>query len=420
MDINKRIRKIFKKSDAEIPDDGLLEEIVEDLKYEHLSDEELEADRKRVARKKVIKIALVLIVLLAIVLSIFYFIDTTTYKKVNVEASVKLSDSGNSNIGYDYFYSEIIRYSREGISLIDKNGDEDWNQAYSMNNPTFEKSKTFAIVYDKSGTKVELLDKNGLVKEYNTKNSIAKAKVNEAGYVVTLEKVTDGFQIICYNTMGDVLASLTPDMQEIGYPIDGALSVDKETLVVSYMYVDNGTISSKVKYYNFGKLGDSKVNNEVFSKNYKGLLIGEVTFVSNKRVLLLGDKRFIINSGVKTIKEVANVKIPLNIKSEAVDGNNIVLLLKNKDKSGYRLNIYNRKGSLVHSRDIVRDYENFDLVDGKVLLYQDKDFYVLSTSGYVKFNGSLPDATKCIYPVFGVNKYISVTNEGIEQLLLTK
>jgi len=58
---------------------------------------------------------------------------------------------------------------------------------------------------------------------------------------------------MCYDTAGNVLVEHKTSLSGTGYPLDVSLSEDGEVMQVVYLYTQEGKITSKVAYYNFGE-----------------------------------------------------------------------------------------------------------------------------------------------------------------------
>ena len=61
---------------------------------------------------------------------------------------------------------------------------------------------------------------------------------------------------------------------EIGYPLDISLSPDGTMLTGSYMYIEDGTLRSRVAFYNFSEVGKNALNRFVMIFTKKALCRG--------------------------------------------------------------------------------------------------------------------------------------------------
>ena len=126
-----------------------------DLSIEEL-DQQVRAYRRKMRLRTVIGIAVA--VLFAV--GIFLFINLQTYSSVRILDVYPAQDAGNSS--YREFASGVLKYSRDGIALLDRRGDEVWNQSYQMQNPMVHVFGDSAVVADKDGNSMIVVDRDGL------------------------------------------------------------------------------------------------------------------------------------------------------------------------------------------------------------------------------------------------------------------
>ena len=70
---------------------------------------------------------------------------------------------------------------------------------------------------------------------------------------------------------------------EIGYPLDISLSPDGTMLTGSYMYIEDGTLRSRVAFYNFSEVGKNALNRFVggFHDIYKESIVPRVQYLDD-------------------------------------------------------------------------------------------------------------------------------------------
>ena len=79
--------------------------------------------RKRTRRRMIIAAAAVVLVLVGV----FLVINLQTYTSVRIIDVYEAEDAGNSS--YREFGDGVLKYSRDGIVLMDRKGEEVWNQS---------------------------------------------------------------------------------------------------------------------------------------------------------------------------------------------------------------------------------------------------------------------------------------------------
>jgi hypothetical protein len=135
---------------------------------------------------------------------------------------------------------------------------------------------------------------------------------------------------------------------------------------------------------------------------------------------LVGDSSINIMEGTEEIAEGVAVEVDREIASIAYNHNYVALILKNEKKTEQSLYIYNKSGKIVSEANIEKSYEHIELYDNQILLYEGTACEVYDVNGTQKFKGELPKATKKIFPIGGVNKYMSVTDDGMDEIRFTK
>ena len=187
--------------------------------------------RRRTRRRMIITAAAVILVLVGV----FLFINLQTYTSVRTIDIYGAEDAGNSS--YRQFGSGVLKYSRDGIVLLDRKGEEVWNQSYQMQTPTVYEFGDSAVVADKGGNDMIVVDEEGLKGEIETTLPIEKAVVSSQGIVAAILNGDSEPRIVCYDAAGNILAELDSAMTGNGYPLDIGLSENGELLMVSYMTV---------------------------------------------------------------------------------------------------------------------------------------------------------------------------------------
>ena len=96
------------------------------------------------------------------------------------------------------------------------------------------------------------------------------------------------------------------------------------------------------------------------------------------------------------------------------------VFLKNEGKGGYELRLYNTSGKQTLSKDFTGDYGNVKLSGGQVIMYDGNNCSIFLKSGIQKFEGEIETNIREIFPTMGVNKYIVINANGMENVRLVK
>lgn len=412
---NKNLRLV---RETEKPLDKPAEKRIGEVNSEEALVEELEQqvrERRRYSRRRIVMAIAAVAVAAA---ALFLFINTQTYTKVRVSDTYKIRGAADSN--YEEFAGGVLKYSRDGVSYLDQNGEEEWNQPCQIKNPVVDVNKMSAAVADKGGNDIMIFQKEGLKGEVKTTLPIEKISVSERGIVSVIVKNESTPGILCYDAAGNILAELQTSFDGEGYPVDVAISENGEVMQVVYLCMQDAVVTSKVSYYNFGKKGEKTANREVAGKEYENSVAGTGFFLDQSVSAVVGDNCLTLFKGKAVPKEVTTVKIEKEIQSIFHNEKYIGMILKNEGKEGYELCLYNSSGKKVMAKDFTGSYKNAKISGGQVVLYDGKKCRIFMRSGVEKFKGEMNHNIMEIIPVFGVNKYIVMNANGMEDIRLVK
>ena len=398
--------------------DKLVKRIMDNTEDEETQMAQLEEQVKAHKKKVRLRILLAVILIVAVSVGIYLFIHLQTYTKVRVADTYPEAGSTDSN--YKEFSEGVIRYSRDGMAYLNQQGEEQWNQAYQIKNPTVVTGDESAIIFDKGGNDVVIFKKDGEKGEIHTTLPIEKAKVSDQGIVCAVLKDGSSPKIVCYDTAGNILVEHKTSLNGTGYPIDVAISPDGKVMQVVYLYTQDGSVTSRIAYYNFGSAGENETDYQVTLEEYKGTLMAEGFFMSQNISAVVGDNMLTIYQGESIPKETSQIKVDKEIKSVFHDGKCIGLILKNEGKGGYELRLYNTSGKQILSKDFTGDYGNVKLSGGQVIMYDGNNCSIFLKSGVQKFEGEVETNIREIFPIMGVNKYIVISANGMENVRLVK
>lgn len=365
------------------------------------------------------KAAVAGLIVASIALATLYIIlSFKTYKGMHVSDTYKIGDVSNNS--YMEFGDGVLKYSRDGIVYLNLKGEEQWNQPYQIKNPCIDVNDEAAAVADKGGNDIFVFQKTGLKGEIKTTLPIEKIAVSEQGIVAAVLKSESSPRIICYDTAGNVLVEHKASLTGVGYPVDVALSPDGHILQVAYLSVSDGEMSSRVCYYNFGEGGAEKTDHQVLEKQYKGKIIGYSFFMDETVSGVVGNDCLTIFKGGELPKEKVTVPISGEIQNVFHNDKYIGLVLRAAGSGKYEVCLYNSSGKCVLSRSLDGEYKSAKLSGGQVILYDGKKCSMITRLGTRRFEGEFDNNILEIFPAVGINKYIVMDANGMEDVRLIK
>lgn len=367
-------------------------------------------------RKKLALVIAAFVVFIVAVLAVCgYLFLKQTYSQMELLDTYTECASDNSN--YIYFSKCVLKYSRDGVALFNKKGEELWNHPCQMQSPIVELCGEAAVIGDRGATSVMVLTTEGVKGEFQTSRPIERLTVSAQGIVGAVLKDETTPWILCYDAKGNVLVEQKASLSNTGYPIDIAISKDGKTLLAAYLFVKENSVSTKVTYYNFD---EGTTEHEVASKTYADTMIPTTAFLDESTSVLVGDNAVVFWKGVKNPEESVKIDINQEIKSVAYDRDRVVLVLKNPEKSGYELRVYDKNGKQTATQEFEGEYGNIKVTGRRVILYEGAKCLIFDVAGVIRYEGQYEHNIQEIFPLWGINKYMIVGAEGMQKVQLTK
>lgn len=400
------------------PTDLIVEQILDELKNEDGIQTDVEEEIRQHKRQTRRKILLCILAVAAVAIAIFLFINLQTYTEVRISDTYTIK--GAANRSYVQYAKGVLKYSRDGIVYLNKKGEEQWNQSYQIKNPFVVVGEKTAAVADKGGNDIMVFGEDGLKGEIHTTLPIEKIHVSEQGIVGAILKDDTSAKILCYDTAGNVLVEHKASLSGTGYPLDLSMSENGEVMQVLYLCMQQGKITSKVIYYNFGEAGADKTDHQVTYKEYEDTIMASGFYMDSSTSVAVGDNRMVIYQGTDIPEEKTEITMDKEIKSVFHNERYIGLVLKNEGKEGYELRLYNKNGKVALSKDFTGDYNNVKICGDQVIMYDGKKCSIFLRSGIQKYDGEMDNNILEIFPIEGVNKYIVMSASGMENVRLVK
>ncbi|MGN0405366.1 MAG: DUF5711 family protein [Bariatricus sp.] len=375
--------------------------------------EKIKIHKRRIRRKGILTI----LTILAAIISTFLLIEVQTYNQTRVMQ--EYGSGGNDGGSYMQYSTGVLKYSRDGIAFLNKKGEEQWNQPYQIKNPLVHVSGDSAAAADRGGNDIFVFDKKGLRGEIHTNFPIEQFAISENGIVSVLLKNESTPQVVCYDAAGNVLVEHRTSLSGQGYPIGMALSPNGTMLQISYLCVVDGVEATRVAYYDFAN-SDKEDSSPVTEEVYKNQVIPVSYFANNKVSVLVGDSAFLLYKGADQPALSKTVEIEKEIKSVFYDKEYIGFVLQNVGTEGYELRLYNMSGNLALSREFEGEYSNIKVSNGNVIMYDGKKCLIYSELGVKKFEGEMDKDIMEILPLQGINKYLVMNADGMEEIRLVK
>lgn len=398
--------------------DEMQADIIEELDEEKEIIEDLEKKIKKhkfqSMRRVVVRTGLVLL----LILGAYLVVTRQSYTKIRVVGNYLQKEEGNSR--YVEFGDGVIQYSRDGVSYRNKKGRELWNQPCQIQNPIFDINKESLAVADSGGNDILVFNKTGLKGEIHTTMPIEKISVSAQGIVSAILKNETTPQVVVYDAAGNLLVEHKASVSGTGYPTDIAISENGYSLLVSYMYVKDGRVMTRIAHYNFGDAGQEKSDFLVGSEEFKDTIMPYSFYMGNKISGVVGDDKFLLYKGENVPELVKTIEIDKEIKSVFHNKSYVGFVLKNKGKAGYELRLYDAGGAKLMSENFTGEYSHVEIHGSQIVMFSGKKCSIYTKSGLHRFEGEFEEDIIEIFPIMGVNKYLVMSQNGMKEIRLVK
>lgn len=380
--------------------------------------EDLEQKIKAYKRRFWVRVVLTSLTLLAAIISTFLLIEMQTYRKVRVLQNYSSSEGQKGT--YLEYADGMLRYSRDGIVYLDYKGEEQWNQSCQIQSPYAVVNQDAAAVADRGGNTIMVFDTDGIRGEIHTTYPVEGMTIAENGIVCALLKNENTPVLVCYDAAGNVLVEQNASVSGTGYPLSMALAPEGNMLQVNYLCIEDGVQATRVVYYNFSQDREEGNSQKAVETVCKNQVIATSWFVNDSTSVIAGDGAFYVYKGKEKPELSVEIALDKEIRSVFHDKNKIGFVLKNTGEEGYELRIYNTEGRQTFSRTFTGEYSNVKMKKGSVILYEGQRCLVFSKFGVRKFDGELDKSIQEIIPLAGVNKYLLMSTDGIEEVRFVK
>lgn len=383
---------------------------------------EMQDYRSRISyhkKKNFIRMLIGSAAVLAVVLLSVFLGQKKVYHSYKVAAASEQEDTVSTK--YTEMDGKLLKYSGEGVALVNKNQETLWNVTYDeMLNPTMDECNDTVVIYDQGNTSMAIFNKEGQLGSIKTNLNIIKAKVAKQGVVAAILDGGDDTWINFYAADGSLIAENQTRVDDPGYPLDISVSEDGMMIMVTYQFVDGGKTTSYVAFYNFGTVGQNQIDNIVSGYKYENVVIPQVEYLAGDTAVAFRDDGFTLYKGNQIPKEGTTVKAEKEIVSAFYDEDMIGLVFKNNNKESkdkqYVMKVYNGNGRLKFTKEFGIPYTSIKVSDGQVVMNNSSQVCVISGQGVEKFNGTIDEGSINDFFKLGMNRYMLVLDNGLRTI----
>lgn len=342
----------------------------------------------------------------------FTGINVTNSAPVSVVTGATVRNLGGS----------LLIYSKDGASCIDPKGKAIWNRSYEMQSPIVAISGSTVAIGDYNGREIYVANKDGVLGTVRTSLPIRSVSVADNGVVAAVLDDSDVIRIYVYDgnkDTSDPVIQAKATMNKSGYPISLSLSPNGRLMMVSYFYVDSGTMKSSVAFYNFGEVGNNETDNYVSGYDYVDSVVPYVQFMDSDSAFGVSDDRIVFFNGSE--KPTNNASAMLSEEVLGVYYSTDYVGLVFRDTTGealYRLDVYNSSGNKTASISFDIEYTDILINKDQIVIYDGNECLITTVKGQEKFSGLFDGNVNILIPTTSTYRYLLVTGESLDMIEL--
>lgn len=381
-----------------------------------------EADINHASRSRFWKRLLILFLLVLLVAGagLYISVSSRSYNAYEVIASYEIEDV--TSMEYLAYGDNYIKYSKDGVSYVDRNNHTVWMESYAMKMPRAVVAGDYIAIADFNGNQVYLFGREGKLNQTTTQYTIIDVDVALQGvFAVVLESDT-GNLILTYDKNGKKISENFTTAESSGYPLDIALSADGQKLVTSYVCFDGVAMKNQLGTYNFGSVGQNE-NADRFMGGFdlEDTLVSKVVFFGEHTICAFGDNQLLFYSMKEKPSELTKVALNSEIKSIFYNTAYVGIVYEKENTQKlhqYELKAYNASGREVVSLDIDIPYKHIRATENRIIVSGDSECRIYDYNGALLFSYSFGKKLVNLIPMADKREYMAVFENGSEYIRL--
>lgn len=387
---------------------------------EDQADTSKEEKKEKDSSKKSVFILGVVVVAVILIIVGYFIITRRTYNDYEVLNVTEIDDA--TSMEYEEYMDNLIKYSKDGISYINKNGETVWVESYAMKMPKAAVEGEYVAVGDLNGNEVHLFNAEGRINSITTPYTIRDIDVASQGvFAVVLDGDSENL-INLYDKNGEEIATIRTTIDNSGYPVDITLSEDGKKLFTSYIYLDGVNVVNSLGAYNFGTVGQNENAERLMGVyNFDDTIIPKVEFLDNNTICAFGDNQLLFYTMKEKPSEKAKVEFDAEIKSIFYNSKYVGVILKNEDEDAearYTLEVYNTNGHRELSKEFTIAYNIVKATEDEIIIIGDSECRIFDFNGNLKFSYSFNGRVLDVIPTNKRLEYIVVYDSSTELIRL--
>ena len=378
--------------------------------------EEIQNSIRKYYKKRAVQVLAVLSVVLVLFLVGCVFYSLKEYSTLEVAWE---EEYASANAQYAEIGSQLIRCTSDGIACLDNAADSVWEYAYTMSDPVIVINGDYGAVGDREGTTAVIFNSDGVIGSITTSMPILDLTVSSYGVAALMmeDPDTGASYIYFYDNSGEELDISVKNVltETSGYPLDLTLSPTGTGLILSLIYLDEGSMETRMTFLNFD-VGKSSTDRVVGVYSYGNEIFPQVEYLSDEMAVAFGDNGLVFYSleNEASPQEETTIALDTDIQSVFIGEDRIGVIVTG-ESSLYELQVYSTYGRLLFTHEVDFSYENAEFSGNFVVLYGNGQCLILNRIGVVKYEGSIEDSVQKIY-FLNRRSFLQFGTESIKEM----
>ena len=382
-----------------------------------------ENERRNSERKKnrttAIMVVLALVVIIGV--AVFVYMKMRNFKGIKVIQSSETTFDSNAN--YIEFGVNLLKYTPDGVSYINENGDTVWTAGDDFDVPIAAVCEEYAVVADKGGNLVAVFNEEGQVSSVDMPYSICDIDVAAQGAFAVILESDETNYIYMYDKNGNVVYEMKTSIDKSGYPMDITVSEDGKKLFTSYFKLDGVNIKNNLTAYNFDEVGQNEnADRMVGGFSFDEEMIPKVQFISNDAIAAFSDQNIRLYNMKEKPSEKAVIKYDGEVSSVFYCSDYLGIIKPNADAGSSAKNImqiYDLSGNEIFKYSFSMEYDNIHATEDEIIITGGNQCLIVEKSGRTKFSYTFDGMIKSMVPSSRSNEYVVTMENKTETIRLT-
>lgn len=382
-----------------------------------------ENEQNRRKRRRIRTGTLIFVFVALITVGVIFMVRARlrTFNGIKVLHSADIQYEANAN--YLEFGGNLLKYTPDGVSYIDANGNVVWTAGIDFQSPIAEASGDYAVVADKGGNVVTVYNLTGEVDSVKMPYTISDIDVTSSGaFTVILENDKTNF-INMYSSTGEKIYEMQTSINKSGYPLDISVSDDGKKLFTSYFRLDGVNIRNNLTAYNFGDVGQNEnADRMVGGYTYDEEMFPKVQFLTNDIIAAFSDTEIQLFDMKEKPSKRASIPYDSEITSIFYSDSFLGVIAKsgssNQGNGQYLMSAWDLNGKKLFDYNFNFDFDHVYASSDEIIVTGGNQCLIVTSTGRTKFTYSFPAMVKSVIPSTGKNEYIVTLYDKTETIRL--